>query len=148
VLPAPPVVVLVALAVVTSRNELPVATLLVMRRPLPFVVLIVLFPSFSLVLDASDLESSGAGRDFGGGMVEGTLKDFNILMEITVQAFLRTDAECSVALVVTSGLKIRRQPDIHVPCHATSYLNYIPGDSSLDYSLSVEYYQYFSILKS
>jgi hypothetical protein len=46
-------------------------------------MVLIVFPNFSLVLDASDLESSGAGRDFGGGIAEGSLKNFSILMEIT-----------------------------------------------------------------
>lgn len=45
-------------ALTTSRRELP-TVIAPMRRPLPLTALDVLVPSFSLVLDASDLESSG-----------------------------------------------------------------------------------------
>ena len=55
-------------AATTSRRELPVAALLATRRPLPLMVAIVLGMIFSLVLLASDLESSGCGRDLGGGI--------------------------------------------------------------------------------
>lgn len=58
------------LAVATSRNELPTTALLPTRRPLPFNTLLVVAPALSLVLDASDLESSGGGRDLGGAIWE------------------------------------------------------------------------------
>lgn len=46
-------------AVTTSRRELPVAIFPPGRRPLPLRALAVLVATFSFVLDASDLESSG-----------------------------------------------------------------------------------------
>ena len=58
-IPEPPVIVLFGAAVTTSRKELPVAVLPAIRRPLPFKAVKVLVLSFSFVLDASDLESSG-----------------------------------------------------------------------------------------
>lgn len=53
--------------VVTSRNELEVAAPVGTRRPLAVVACPEL-PGFSLVLDASDLESSGAARGFDGAI--------------------------------------------------------------------------------
>lgn len=53
-----PAVVPLGPAVTTSFNELPPAAFPATRRPLPFVALAVVVV-FSLVLDASDLESSG-----------------------------------------------------------------------------------------
>lgn len=57
-LPDPPACVPLGPAVTTSRKELPV-TALATRRPLPLMEAIALGLIFSLVLDASDLESSG-----------------------------------------------------------------------------------------
>jgi len=58
-LPDAPATVPLGPAVTTSRNELPVPGTLPLKGAF-----------FSFVLDASDLESSGGGRDLGGGMVE------------------------------------------------------------------------------
>ena len=52
----------------TSRSELPPVVLPGTRRVLPLRVVELLAPTFSFVLDASDLESSGGGLDFGGAM--------------------------------------------------------------------------------
>ena len=58
--PDPPVPVPIGPAVTTSRKELPVTVGLPTRRPLPLMATTLLeVPTFSLVLDASDLESSG-----------------------------------------------------------------------------------------
>jgi hypothetical protein len=54
--------------VTTSRSELPPVVLPGTRRLLPLRVVELLAPTFSFVLDASDLESSGGGLDFGGAM--------------------------------------------------------------------------------
>lgn len=59
-LPDPPATVPLDPAVTTSRKELPVTAVFPTRRPLPLVAVKLLeLPSFSLVLEASDLESSG-----------------------------------------------------------------------------------------
>jgi hypothetical protein len=59
-LPDPPAIVPLGPAVTTSRNELPTVFALATRRPLPLITARLLeVPIFSLVLDASDLESSG-----------------------------------------------------------------------------------------
>ena len=56
----PAAAVLCCPAVTTSRRELPGAALPPGRRPLPLTALeMLVVPTFSLVLDASDLESSG-----------------------------------------------------------------------------------------
>lgn len=57
-------------AVTTSRKELPVTALLATRRPLPLMEAIALELTFSFVLEASDLESSGWGRALGGGILD------------------------------------------------------------------------------
>lgn len=49
-------------AVTTSRRELPVVVLAAMRLPLLFGAEVVVAVTFSFVLDASDLESSGRVR--------------------------------------------------------------------------------------
>jgi len=54
--------------VTTSRSELPPVVLPGTRRFLPLRVVELLAPTFSFVPDASDLESSGGGLDFGGAM--------------------------------------------------------------------------------
>lgn len=65
----PPVVVIVATpAVALSLKELTVPRPLATRRPLPLAARPATFPNFSLVLEASDLESSGAVRGFEGGI--------------------------------------------------------------------------------
>lgn len=46
-------------AVITSRRELLVAAEFPTRRPLPLMAIKLLDPTFSFVLEASDLESSG-----------------------------------------------------------------------------------------
>ena len=56
-------------AVTTSRNELPPATAPTVRRPLALREPAVLTQVLSLVLEASDLESSGCSLDRGGAMV-------------------------------------------------------------------------------
>lgn len=68
--PDPPAGVPLGPAVTTSRRELPVTALLATRRPLPLTLAIVPGLVLSFVLDASDLESSGWGRDLGGGMLK------------------------------------------------------------------------------
>jgi len=55
-------------AVVMSRKELLTPKPLVARRPLPLTPAFAKLPILSLVLEASDLESSGAVRCFGGGI--------------------------------------------------------------------------------
>lgn len=55
-------------AVTTSRRELPPAPLPATRRPLPLEAGFEVVPTFSFVLEASDLESSGGGRDLGGAI--------------------------------------------------------------------------------
>ena len=60
-------------AVVTSRKELEVAPV-PPRRPFVFVVVCPEPPCLSLVLDASDLESSGAARAFEGAIAVYVLK--------------------------------------------------------------------------
>jgi len=67
VLEAPAAVPLVP-AVTTSRNELPPAPFPATRRPLPLETGAVVVPTFSFVLEASDLESSGGGLDLGGAI--------------------------------------------------------------------------------
>jgi hypothetical protein len=57
--PSTPTAVPLGPAVTTSRRELPAAMLPAGRRPLPLRALAVLVATFSFVLDASDLESSG-----------------------------------------------------------------------------------------
>jgi hypothetical protein len=58
--PDPPVPVPIGPTVTTSRKELPVTAGFPTRRPLPLMAATLLeVPTFSLVLDASDLESSG-----------------------------------------------------------------------------------------
>lgn len=52
----------------TSRRELPPVVLPGTRRFLPLGAVELLAPTFSFVLDASDLESSGGGLDLGGAM--------------------------------------------------------------------------------
>lgn len=51
-----------------SLNELLTPRLLATRRPLPLTARPATLPALSLVLEASDLESSGAARDFEGGI--------------------------------------------------------------------------------
>src|SRR5271163_3302156 len=51
-----------------SLRELFIPKPLATRRPLPFTARPAIFASFSLVLEASDRESSGAVRDFAGGI--------------------------------------------------------------------------------
>lgn len=59
-LPEPPAVVPFGPTVTTSRNELPTVIALTTRRALPLIATTLFdVPIFSLVLDASDLESSG-----------------------------------------------------------------------------------------
>lgn len=60
-------------AVVTSRKELE-AALVPPRRPLVVVLVWPEPPCLSLVLDASDLESSGAARAFEGAIAVYVLK--------------------------------------------------------------------------
>ncbi len=55
-------------AVTTSRNELPPVVLPGTRRFLPLRAVELLVGTFSFVLDASDLESSGGGLDRGGAI--------------------------------------------------------------------------------
>lgn len=55
-------------AVTTSRSELTPVVLPGTRRFLPLRAVELLAPTFSFVLDASDLESSGGGLDLGGAM--------------------------------------------------------------------------------
>lgn len=55
-------------AVTTSRRELPPAPFPATRRPLPLEVGFEVVPTFSFVLEASDLESSGGGFDLGGAI--------------------------------------------------------------------------------
>jgi len=54
--------------VTTSRSELVPVVLPVTRRFLPLRAVELLAPTFSFVLDASDLESSGGGLDLGGAI--------------------------------------------------------------------------------
>jgi hypothetical protein len=56
-------------AVTTSRKELPVAAVPATRRFLPLTALVELAPTFSFVLEVSDRESSGGGRDLAGGIL-------------------------------------------------------------------------------
>ena len=63
--PAP---VPLVLAVTTSRRELPPAPFPATRRPLPLEVGCEVVPTFSFVLEASDLVSSGGGLDLGGAI--------------------------------------------------------------------------------
>jgi hypothetical protein len=65
-----PTTALLGPAVTTSRNELPPVILPGTRRFLPLTAVELLAPTFSLVLEASDLESSGGGLDLGGAMPE------------------------------------------------------------------------------
>jgi len=58
-LPDPPATVPLGPAETTSRKELPVTAGFPTRRPLPLMVVKLLEPTFSFVLEASDLESSG-----------------------------------------------------------------------------------------
>lgn len=67
VLEEPPLVPL-GPAVTTSRSKLPAAVLPATRRPLPLRAVFVVVPTFSFVLEASDLESSGGGLDLGGAI--------------------------------------------------------------------------------
>jgi hypothetical protein len=69
--PSTPTAVPLGPAVTTSRRELPAAMLPAGRRPLPLRALAVLVATFSFVLDASDLESSGWGLAREGGILEG-----------------------------------------------------------------------------
>jgi hypothetical protein len=55
-------------AVTTSRSELAPVVLPGTRRFLPLRPVELLAPTFSFVLDASDLESSGGGFDLGGAI--------------------------------------------------------------------------------
>lgn len=58
-------------AVTTSRKVLPAAVVAPTRRLFPLAVFVEFVPAFSLVLDASDRESSGGGgRDLAGGIVK------------------------------------------------------------------------------
>jgi hypothetical protein len=54
-----------------SLKELFIPKPLATRRVLPFTARPTTFPSFSLVLEASDRESSGAVRGFAGGILGG-----------------------------------------------------------------------------
>jgi hypothetical protein len=54
-----------------SRKELFIPKPLATRRVLPFTARPTTFPSFSLVLEVSDRESSGAVRGFAGGIFGG-----------------------------------------------------------------------------
>jgi hypothetical protein len=63
-----PATALLGPAVTTSRNELPPVVLPGTRRFLPLRGVELLTPTFSFVLEASDLESSGGGLDLGGAM--------------------------------------------------------------------------------
>jgi len=65
-----PTAVLLCPAEITSRSELPPATVPPTRRPLPLGAFEEFGPAFSFVLDASDLESSCWGLDLGGGMMD------------------------------------------------------------------------------
>jgi hypothetical protein len=62
------VVIVAAPAVAMSLRELAVPRPLATRRPLPLAARPTTFPNFSLVLEASDLESSGAVRGLEEGM--------------------------------------------------------------------------------
>jgi hypothetical protein len=73
-----PSAVLLCPAVTTSRRELPGAAVPPIRRPLPLIALGMLAPTFSLVLDASDLESSGWARGREGGIVQ---KEFDLQID-------------------------------------------------------------------
>lgn len=63
-----PTTALLGPAVTTSRSELPPVELPGTRRFLPLRAVELLTPTFSLVLDASDLESSGGGLALGGAI--------------------------------------------------------------------------------
>jgi len=63
-----PTTALLGPAVTTSRSELPPVVLPGTRRFLPLGAVELVAPTFSFVLDASDLESSGGGLDLGGAM--------------------------------------------------------------------------------
>jgi hypothetical protein len=63
-----PTVALLEPAVITSRSELPPVVLPGTRRLLPLRAVELLAGTFSFVLDASDLESSGGGLDRGGAI--------------------------------------------------------------------------------
>lgn len=59
-----------ASAVTTSRRELPVVAVAPTRRVFPLMLFVEIVPAFSLVLEASDRESSaGGGRDLAGGII-------------------------------------------------------------------------------
>jgi len=67
VVSGPPFVPVIA----TSRRVLPLAGFAGPRRPFPFEVLEMPVADLSLVLEASDFESSGAGLDLGGAILDG-----------------------------------------------------------------------------
>jgi len=84
-----PTTALLGPAVTTSRNELPPVVLPGTRRFLPLRAIELLAPTFSFVLEASDLESSGGGFDLGGaisGDLIDRMSEKYILKEIRVFA--------------------------------------------------------------